>query len=306
MYPLKFKSIYHTKIWGGNKFNTFRSELPDGLIGESWDICCRNDAASIVVNGTYKGKDLEELTKTYGKEILGSDFENKSFPLLIKIINAGEKLSLQVHPGTEFASVYEKEPGKSEFWYIMDCNPGAYVVLGIKNCHPEEFKRCISENQVVYGCFEKYLNQVAVKPGDFFYVKSGLIHAVGKGILLAEIQDNSDLTYRLYDYGRGRKIEIEKALAVSDFSAAAKKYDEQSCNIQSESMVLSILDINDTLSTSASEKKFHTLTCVLGNGVIQYEHGFEKISYGDSILIPASLGKYSILGRIKLIRADLK
>lgn len=304
MYPLKFKSIYQKKIWGGSKFENFRKDLPEGLIGESWDVCCRHDAVSTVINGKYEGKDLRELAHPYFNEILGEEFKDTEFPLLIKIINAEDNLSLQVHPGNEFASLHEKEPGKSEFWYIMDCDPGAYVVFGIKNYAIDEFKKCISKEQVNIGELEKYLNKIQVKPGDFFYVKSGLVHGIGKGILLAEIQDNSNLTYRLYDYGRGRKVEIEKAIAAADFSA--DKCYIGGADIKCENMTLSILDINDKSITLNPKEKFHTLTCVFGHGLIQYRGGIENIYYGDSILIPASMEEYKIIGKTKIIKVDLK
>ncbi|MGE5628269.1 MAG: type I phosphomannose isomerase catalytic subunit [Solirubrobacterales bacterium] len=304
MYPLKFKSIYQTKIWGGNKFKSFRRDTPKGLIGESWDLCFRNDAVSTVANGRYRGVDLGKLANVYCNEILGSHFKDKPFPLLIKIINAEDDLSLQVHPGNEFAGIHEKEPGKSEFWYVMDCEPGACVVLGVNSSSVEEFKKCISKEHIDNEELDKYLNKIIVKPGDFFYVKSGLIHGIGKGILLAEIQDNSNLTYRLCDYGRGRKVEIEKAFAVSDFSAENSNMDIS--HNESDSMSLNILDINDVFVTTCSKERFHTLTCVFGHGFIRYEGGIENINYGDSILIPASIGKYEIMGSLKLIRVDLK
>ena len=235
-------------------------------------------------------------------EVLGLEFCSKPFPILVKLINAREKLSVQVHPGIK--ADQGKTKGKSEFWYIMDCEPGAYVFLGAC-CTKEKFISAINKNTVLALEVEGCLNKVSVKPGDAFYVGSGLVHAIGKGIMLAEIQDNSDITYRLYDYERGRELHIQKAIAAADFRFRGSSL-EGPGTMESQSMSLTIHIIRTSLYFESQLERFHTLTCVQGNGRLMYNGGSTEIKYGDSILIPAALGKYEVLGEMKLIKVDLK
>ena len=145
MYPIKFENLYYEKIWGGRDFESFRENLPHGDIGESWDIACHHNGMSIVSNGYLKGKTFEELIKEYGTELLGESFENKEFPLLVKLINSKEKLSVQVHPSDEYAKRVENSLGKTEAWYVVDAKPGASLIVGTKNCDKAIFEKAIRE-----------------------------------------------------------------------------------------------------------------------------------------------------------------
>ena len=213
MYPIKFENLYYEKIWGGRDFESFRENLPHGDIGESWDIACHHNGMSIVSNGYLKGKTFEELIKEYGTELLGESFENKEFPLLVKLINSKEKLSVQVHPSDEYAKRVENSLGKTEAWYVVDAKPGASLIVGTKNCDKAIFEKAIRE-----GKTEEYLNKIEVKKGDCFLINSGLVHAICEGVIIAEIQQSSDITYRIYDYGRPREIHVEKSMDVIDFN----------------------------------------------------------------------------------------
>lgn len=307
MYPLKFNNIYHTKVWGGRDFETFRENLPKGKIGESWDIACHSHGTSVVVNGQFKGVRLERLIEIMGEELIGTKISKDYFPLLIKIINAREKLSVQVHPDDKYATINEGEMGKTEIWYVMEAFEGANLVLGTKNIQTkEEFKRIIEA-----GNLEKYLNEIEVKKGDVYFIKSGLIHAIGEGVVVAEIQQNSDTTYRVYDYNRGRDLHIEKALDVIDLDLGIMKcigdkvervgYNKTLLCLCKD-FALELYDIEEYCIEKSDKERFYAFTCVEGKGEIIFKHGIESIKKGDSILIPACLGEYIFKGEMKVLK----
>ena len=305
MYPIKFENLYYEKIWGGRDFESFRENLPHGDIGESWDIACHHNGMSIVSNGYLKGKTFEELIKEYGTELLGESFENKEFPLLVKLINSKEKLSVQVHPSDEYAKRVENSLGKTEAWYVVDAKPGASLIVGTKNCDKAIFEKAIRE-----GKTEEYLNKIEVKKGDCFLINSGLVHAICEGVIIAEIQQSSDITYRIYDYGRPREIHVEKSMDVIDFNlkpinASGKKL-VSFCGYEkgSEYFTIEKYVVSSEVSENSDINKFFIFTCVDGKGTIISEDGTKMdILKGDSILIPAKLGKYTIQGELTLLKS---
>ena len=198
-YPLKFDHKYLEKIWGGRKLESFRDDLPEGQIGESWDISVRESEMSVAQNGKLAGKTLQELTAMYPQQILGEKLNSEEFPLLLKIIDAQSQLSIQVHPDDEYASKFPDESGKTEAWYVIDADENSYLIIGTEDCTESEFKKAVQNDEI-----NQYVNKIKVEKGDVFFIKAGLVHAVGSGIMLAEIQQSSDTTYRVYDYGRGR------------------------------------------------------------------------------------------------------
>ena len=309
MYPIKFENLYYEKIWGGRDFESFRENLPHGDIGESWDIACHHNGMSIVSNGYLKGKTFEELIKEYGTELLGESFENKEFPLLVKWINSKEKLSVQVHPSDEYAKRVENSLGKTEAWYVVDAKPGASLIVGTKNCDKAIFEKAIRE-----GKTEEYLNKIEVKKGDCFLINSGLVHAICEGVIIAEIQQSSDITYRIYDYGRPREIHVEKSMDVIDFNlkpinASGKKLVsfcgyEKGILCASEYFTIEKYVVSSEVSENSDINKFFIFTCVDGKGTIISEDGTKMdILKGDSILIPAKLGKYTIQGELTLLKS---
>lgn len=309
MYPIKFENLYYEKIWGGRDFESFRENLPHGDIGESWDIACHHNGMSIVSNGYLKGKTFEELIKEYGTELLGESFENKEFPLLVKLINSKEKLSVQVHPSDEYAKRVENSLGKTEAWYVVDAKPGDSLIVGTKNCDKAIFEKAIRE-----GKTEEYLNKIEVKKGDCFLINSGLVHAICEGVIIAEIQQSSDITYRIYDYGRPREIHVEKSMDVIDFNlkpinASGKKLVsfcgyEKGILCASEYFTIEKYVVSSEVSENSDINKFFIFTCVDGKGTIISEDGTKMdILKGDSILIPAKLGKYTIQGELTLLKS---
>lgn len=308
MYPIKFENLYYEKIWGGRDFESFRDNLPEGEIGESWDIACHPNGTGVVENGEFKGEKFDDLINRYGDKLIGSKVSLEKFPLLVKLINSREKLSVQVHPGDEYAAKYENEYGKTESWYVMDAKPDATLIVGTKNCTKEEFEEAIKNNKV-----EEYLNKIPVKKGDCFLINSGLVHAICEGVIIAEIQQNSDVTYRVYDYGRPREIHVEKALDVINFDLQCEnlsekeeiKYDGYSHSLlcKNEYFGIEKISVATEYSDNSNEEAFDIYTCVEGSGYIEGNNFNEEIKMGDSILIPATLGEYKIKGNIKVLKS---
>ncbi|WP_050608110.1 type I phosphomannose isomerase catalytic subunit [Clostridium niameyense] len=307
MYPLKFESIYLEKIWGGRELEKFRDDIPKGNIGESLDLCCYKNSISIIKNGELKGKKLKEAIKKYKEKLLGTHIidEYKRFPLILKIITAEDNLSVQLHPGRK-DKLEKGENSKAELWYIVDAKPNAFLVLGSKIKDKKSLKHILKKGEL-----ENYLNKVKVAKGDIFYVNSGLIHAIGKGITLVEIQESSDTTYRLYDYNRGRKLDIDKALKCIDLDIIPERKKGISIKYNgyiktyyslSQEFSVELYKINKYLEEESDKERFFTFTCVEGEGILIYDGGKENIEKGETILIPAFLGKYRIKGKLEILK----
>lgn len=305
MYPIKFENLYYKKIWGGRDLKSFRSNLPEGNIGESWDVACHENGTGVVANGRFKGISFDKLIESYGEKVLGRKYVNKKFPLLVKLINSNDNLSVQVHPNDEYAKIKENSFGKTEAWYVIDAEEGAELIVGTNGCTKEQFQDAIKNNTV-----ENCLNRIKVKKGDGFLINSGLVHAIGKGLIIAEIQQNSDITYRVYDYGRPREIHVEKSLEVIDFSLKPerlveeyKEYDGYKftslCKNQYFSIDKCVVDTDYTSNTNGDN--FVILTIVDGSGKVTGNHYTEDLKKGDSILLPASLGEYTIEGKLEVL-----
>ena len=305
MYPIKFENLYYDKVWGGRDFESFRDNLPEGNIGETWDIACHPNGTGVVANGRFKGMTFNELIKNYNEDIFGKTIKNGEFPLLVKLINSNENLSVQVHPNDDYARRVENSYGKTEAWYVVDAKDGAELIVGTNGCTKEQFEEAIKNGDV-----EKCLNRIKVKKGDAFLINSGLVHAICSGLVIAEIQQNSDITYRVYDYGRPREIHVEKSLNVIDFDSKAERlvenYEEfkgyKYTNLcKSDYFKIDKCIIDSEYNTSTKDDIFAIITCVEGNGVITYRNGKETINMGDSLLIPATLGEYEITGSLEVL-----
>lgn len=305
MYPLKFYPIYFEKIWGGRDLKELKNDLPAGIIGESWEISCHKNGSSIILNGIYKGLTLKELIESYKDKILGKN-GSLEFPLLLKFISSKESLSIQVHPGDSYAKLKENDNGKTEAWYVISAQEESNLVLGTKNCTKEEFIKAIKHGEV-----DRCLNTVKVKAGDIFYIESGLIHAIGPNVLLFEVQQSSDITYRVYDYNRGRELQLEKALEVIDFnlqspklegSVEENKYYKKVKFISCKYFNLEECRVFSELDEDTENERFLLYTCLEGQGKIVYSQGEELIIKGESVLIPSSLGQFKIKGELKLIK----
>lgn len=320
LYPLKFKPAFKDYLWGGRKLAALGKDIPDGIVAESWEISCHPDGVSTAANGEFSGTLLTDLIDELQIDILGTEHyknENLKFPLLIKFIDANDKLSVQVHPNDEFAYIHENgEYGKNEMWYILASKPGAKLVYGTRpGVTKETFASAVSENKI-----DECLNEVEVHPGDILNIPSGLIHAIGEGILLAEIQQNSNTTYRVYDYnrtdkkGNKRPLHIEKALEVIDFNRSIENAKVKGLDVkvtEASVKVFKIVNkyfsveeyiINDEVKENADGSKFFIYVFVDGTGTINYNGEKLPVSKGETVLIPAALGEYSISGNIKALK----
>ncbi|WP_040330609.1 type I phosphomannose isomerase catalytic subunit [Clostridium ihumii] len=306
MYPLKFKSIYLEKIWGGRGLEEFKLDVPQGEIGESWEISCHEDGKSVVTNGIYEGKTLKEVIEIEKEALIGKKINCYRFPILIKFITATDDLSIQVHPDQKYAEENENDNGKNECWYILKNINHGKIVVGINVKNENEFQNIIKNNEI-----EKKLNYIEPHEGEVYYIKSGLVHAIGKGITLLEIQQNSNLTYRIYDYDRGRKLHVDKALDVVNLNIKcnSEKYSfhkMKGYNIykfkEINDFIIEKYEIEKLFMSKSDEDRFEVYICIEGKGIITYSNGTETIKMGDSIMIPAQLGEYAIVGNIQLIK----
>ena len=313
-YPLKLIPAFKDYIWGGTKLRTnFNKPCDFDKIAESWELSCHKDGNSVISNGEYKGLTLAEYIDKNGEKVLGTNcdkFEN--FPILIKLIDAKDNLSVQVHPNNDYALRVEGEYGKTEMWYIVDCDEGASLLYGFKNnITKDDFVNHIKNNTLL-----DVANSVPVKKGDVFFIEAGTLHAIGRGIVIAEIQQNSNTTYRIYDYGRvgndgkPRELHIDKAVEVTDL-CPAKPYPvsetvfndgyDTKLLAECEYFTVNTLDVKTTANLNVDETSFHSILVLEGYVNLTYSGNEIKISKGDSIFIPANFGEYSIVGESKII-----
>ncbi len=314
MYPLLLKPPIKDYIWGGNKLKTeFGLECDSEIAAEGWMLSCHKDGAGTVINGEHRGKTLPEVLEIWGKDAIGKNgAEFSYFPLLIKLIDAKQSLSVQVHPDDDYALKNEGEFGKTEMWYVVDCDEGAELVYGFKEeISKEEFKERIENNTLMEVC-----NSVPVRAGDVFFISAGTLHAIGGGILIAEVQQNSNTTYRVYDYGRlgadgkPRPLHIEKAIDVTKCEKPTIPYgqvgkitkigqNEVRELARCELFTTELLTLKDKLAVNVADS-FVSVLCLKGNAVINWGNENLKINKGDSLFIPAGLvtelsGKAEIL-----------
>ena len=214
---LKLKPSFKDYLWGGHRLvDHYYKEYDGEILAESWELSCHPDGPSYIANGTYTGMTLRQFIEKEGKEVLGTNCAKfEDFPILAKFIDARDHLSIQVHPDNSYALQNEGQYGKTEMWFVMDCEPGSYLYFGFqKEISKEEFAERIANDTLT-----EVLNKVEVQKGDSFFIEAGTLHAIGKGILIAEIQQNSNLTYRVYDYnrkdaqGNTRELHIDKKSA---------------------------------------------------------------------------------------------
>jgi mannose-6-phosphate isomerase len=287
-YPLKFNDNYKEKIWGG----------------ESWALSEHPSALSIISNGDFKGKPLTSLVKQYPKEILGKEVANLygKLPLLFKFIDAKDKLSIQVHPDDTYAELHENSLGKTEAWYVVHAEKNAKIICGLA----KPLTRNEIEENIEKGCLEKVLKEFEVKTGDCFFVPAGTVHAIEAGLRIYEVQEVSDITYRLYDWGRLddngklRELHIEQSLKVMNFNdieshrttpiSFTEKWGKREILTVCDYFILSKYSIADVNSIK-SDGKFKVITLLSGAVDIEYNGGVVNVSQGETVLLPAALLK---------------
>lgn len=293
-YPLLLKPVIKDYLWGGTRLKTeFGFETDKEIAAEGWMLSCHKDGTNTVENGEYAGKPLDEVLKLWGYEV--------KFPILIKLIDAKDKLSVQVHPDNKYALENEGEYGKTEMWYVVDCEEGAQLIYGFK----EKISRSEFENRIKNNTLDEVMNYVPVKKGDVFFIQAGTLHAIGKGILIAEIQQNSNTTYRVSDYGRlgadgkPRELHVEKAVDVTVTDVPTipygnvgeiKAYDYGTERQLAECEYFKTVKLDlDGEKEITTENGFVSFLVLSGEVTVKYDSGELKAQKGGSIFIPQGL-----------------
>lgn len=309
--PVKLLPVFKDYLWGGTRLKTEYGKKTDlDIVAESWELSVHKDGQSVIAEGKYKGSPLAEYITALGKDILGKNALNFDyFPLLIKFIDAKKDLSIQVHPNDEYAMKNEGEYGKTEMWYIMDCESDAYLYYGFEHeISKDEFEKRIEDNTLT-----DVLRKVKVEKGDVFFIPSGTIHAICSGIIICEIQQNSNTTYRVYDYGRRdangnlRQLHIKQAVDVTNLIPLSEnkmpvkisdgEYELASC----EYFTVRKINVNGMKKICTDTDSFRSLVVLNGSATLKGGKSTMEISKGDSIFIPAQNEEYTVSGNCEII-----
>ncbi|MBK0380626.1 type I phosphomannose isomerase catalytic subunit [Mucilaginibacter segetis] len=309
LYPLKFKTIYKDKIWGGHKIETYLHKDIGGLpnCGETWEISGVKSDVSVVDGGELDGQSLAVLLEQYKEELVGKkvyDHFGNIFPLLVKFIDANDDLSVQVHPNDELAKKRHNSFGKTEMWYVIEADPGSSLIAG--------FNREMTEKEYVdalnSGHIMDILNREDVAAGDVFFLPAGRVHTIGKGLLIAEIQQTSDITYRIYDFdrvddkGNKRELHTREALAAIDY----KHYPEYKTQYEPEKnetvklvkcpyFTTNVMDFtHNTTKDYSGLDSFVIQVCVAGEYTIEHNGNAYKVKMGECILLPKTIDKVEL------------
>lgn len=313
MTPFRLTAPCKDYLWGGTKLREYGKSSDKDIIAESWELSCHPDGESIIADGDYAGRTLTAFLAEH-PEALGTNCARfDRFPVLIKLIDAKDNLSVQVHPDDAYALANEGEYGKTEMWYIVDAQPGAELIYGFKErITKEEFRRAIEENTLL-----DKVNRVPVKKGDVFFIEAGTLHAIGKGILIAEIQQNSNTTYRVYDYGRvgadgkPRELHVEKALEVTTLTPAKP---QNQLPATGSTQLLAHCDYFFTTCTEVEtfcqvgcdRTSFVHLLVLEGDAVLQTQQDKIPVTKGTSVFVPAGTGAFRIIGKCKFINTTIR
>ena len=301
LYPMKMRPDYHLKPWGGRIMkDMFRKNIPDGLVGESWEVSMHPGGMSRVDSGALKEMTLKALVETYAEELLGAAISSKygrSFPLLVKLLDVNQLASVQVHPDDALAMELEKFPsGKSEAWYIIAAKPGHQMFMGFKDgVGRAEFLAALPEGRAA-----SLLNKIEVSPGDCVYVPPGTVHACGDGVFMLEIQQSCDITYRVYDWDRvdqkglRRELHIEKAMRAIDFKSRPQVFRATGAPNALNSVLRSpYFEVQELVVASRCHlppaETCRAGTLLQGDCLLEYQDGKLSLRLGDSFIVPCGI-----------------
>ena len=314
--PIRFVPYLKSVIWGGEKICRYKGiEQTEGKIGESWEISAVPGHESVVAEGSYKGMRITELIECFGPELLGREVFDRyggKFPLLIKLIDAADNLSVQVHPDDELAKARHDSLGKTEMWYIIDADEGAKIYSGLnRELTPDEYVKMVADNTI-----EQALAVHDSHAGDVFFLPAGRVHAIGAGNLLAEIQESSDITYRIYDYdrrdaqGNPRELHTEQAKDAIDYtfyeeykSAPADPTASDAVIAECGHFKVDRLLLDGEMPLGYDESSFTVLMCLEGDASVEYEGGAMPLKAGETVLLPAALTSFKLKGKGTLLTA---
>lgn len=324
MYPLKFQPIVKDKIWGGHKLQEIFGKQPDGLpnIGESWELSGYPTDASVVANGYLAGKTLPELIEKYRGQLVGERVYNRfgnKFPLLFKLIDANDDLSIQVHPNDDTAGKRHQSFGKTEMWYVLHAEPEASLIIGFtKKCTKKQYLEALEKGEV-----ETLLQKVPVQAGDVFFIPAGLVHAIGRGVMVAEIQESSDVTYRIYDYkrtddkGNERELHTAEALDVINFSASKNPKTPYALTTNADPQLLvsceyfatNIMELDKPRRMqNVPDGTFLVYICLEGSMEISGGTSNVQVKKGETVLIPAGMDVATFIpeGKVRLLEIYIR
>ena len=313
IYPLQFEPILKERIWGGEKLKTqFNKTIPSKTTGESWELSTVEGDISVIANGDLKGKLITELIESFPNEILGTKvFERfgKQFPLLLKFLDAKQDLSIQVHPNDELAKKRHNSFGKTEMWYIMQADQDAQIIVGFKEkSNKEEYLKNL-ENKTL----PSFLNQIQVNEGDVFFLETGTVHSIGAGLVIAEIQQTSDITYRLYDFdrldenGNKRELHIDLALDAINYQEIEtqkiylKEENQSNLIVDCPYFTTNFIPLKNAMEVNKDGKSFTVYMCVDGKFNIEIEGNNYSYKKGETILIPAALKEFVLNGNASIL-----
>jgi mannose-6-phosphate isomerase len=304
LYPLKFEPVLKEKVWGGNALVSRFNKKSNGSlkIGESWELSAVTDNLSVISNGFLAGNNIEELIEVYLGDITGDSVYEKfgnEFPLLIKFIEAREDLSIQVHPGNSLAKERHQAYGKTEMWYILESEKGSKLYSGFNEGVTKE----MYEESLINGKLSELLNVESVEAGDTFFTPAGRVHAIGAGSVLVEIQQTSDITYRIYDWNRKssgevpRELHTEFALDAIDFSATGKNKIRKEPELNKTENLVSceFFNTNIIIFNTVIKKDYYDIDsfvlyiCIEGEFTIRWDENSEKVTKGETVLLPAMI-----------------
>lgn len=313
LYPLQFEPILKERIWGGTKLKELLNKpINSEITGESWEISTVDNDISIVSNGSLKGTSLTKIIEEYPSELLGEKVISKfgkQFPLLFKFLDAKEDLSIQVHPNDALAKKRHNSFGKTEMWYVMQADDEAQLIVGFKNTSSkQEYLKNLEDNTLL-----ELLDSKPVKQGDVFFLETGTVHAIGAGTVIAEIQQTSDITYRLYDFDRvdamGNKRELHVDLALDainyEVTETKKKYSKQENRanevVNCDYFTTLFIPLNGSMEINRSKDSFHVYMCVEGSFTFRF--GTQVFTYekGNTVLVPAAINNYTLVGTASLL-----
>ena len=316
LHPLFLQPAFKDYIWGGTRLKTdWGKQAALSPLAESWELSCHEAGPSVVVSGDWAGQTLTQVLAAH-PQFAGVKAEKAGeFPLLIKLIDAAGPLSVQVHPDDAYARRVEHAQGKTEMWYVLDADEGAGIYYGFKReTSPEELKAAIEANTLT-----KLLNWVSAKKGDCFFIPAGTVHAIGAGLLMAEVQQSSNLTYRVYDYGRvgadgrPRALHIEKALAVTrreppktPVGPTEPERVVTGGRIQPlfacDKFTTAVLMVEGTMEDCVTQESFVSLLVLEGEGTLKHQGEAYAVKKGQSVFLPAGMGTYELTGRMQVLR----
>ncbi len=313
LYPLQFQPILKDRIWGGTKLKTYLNKpINSEITGESWEISTVENDVSIIANGTLKDKSLNEIINESPEQVLGTKVYQqfgKQFPLLFKYLDAREDLSIQVHPNDALAAKRHNSFGKTEMWFVMQADADARLIVGFKEkSSPEEYLKSL-ENKTILSI----LDTKVVQKGDVFFLETGTVHAIGAGTVIAEIQQTSDITYRLYDFdrvdaqGTTRELHVDLALDAINYDVvdAEKKYSKMvntsNAVVDCNYFTTNFIPLDGAISVTKDGKSFTVYMCVEGSFTLAYQGEEYHYKVGDTVLLPAEILEFEIKGKASVL-----